>query len=54
MFIKELWRIGREETRSGNRILRLREEEEQGDQESQADQTEERQTCDQGHMRLLW
>jgi hypothetical protein len=40
--------------RSGNRILRLREEEEPGDQESQANQTEERTACHQGHLCLLW
>jgi hypothetical protein len=53
VFIYQFERIRREETRSGNRILRIREEEEQGDQESQANQTEERQAGRQGDMRLL-
>jgi hypothetical protein len=54
VFIYQFGRIQAEETRSGNRILRLREEEEQGDQESQADQTEERSSSHQGDLRLLW
>jgi len=37
----------------GNRILRIREEKEQGDQESQANQTEEWPTSNQGHLWLL-
>jgi hypothetical protein len=45
--------LGARKTPSGNWILRLRKEEEQGDKESEADQTEERPTRDQGDMCLL-
>jgi hypothetical protein len=38
----------------GNGLLRLREEEEQGDQEPQANQTEEWQAGHQGHLCLMW
>src|SRR5947209_20496466 len=37
----------------GHWLLRLRKEEEQGDQESQTNQTEERPTRDQGDLRVL-
>src|SRR5580698_3431703 len=42
-----------EERRYGHRILRIREEEEQGDQEPEADQAQEWKSCDQGHLRFL-
>jgi hypothetical protein len=53
-FIYQFGRIQAEETRSDYRILRLREEEESGDKESQANQTEERKACHQGHLCFLW
>jgi hypothetical protein len=43
-----------EEDFRGHGLLRLREEEEQGDKESEADQTEERKSGDQGNLWFLW
>jgi hypothetical protein len=45
--------LGARELAVGHWILRIREEEESGDQESQANQTEERPAGNQGHLRLL-